>query len=113
MATATKTTKTEGTTEEANSTTTKTKKTPALRLALPKAQCQCHTTLLGYDDDGTPRFGACDGTTNRRYQQGHDARAKSTLLQLARAGVPYRMADADGNTTDHDAAALLAAAGWA
>lgn len=62
-----------------------------------KARCQCHTHYTGkttVDDPENPTaefpvFEPCTAETSRTYAPGHDARLKSLLLKLHRAGQEY------------------------
>ncbi len=79
--------------------------------------CQCYSALQytlgaedGYDVE-TPVYGACGATTAKTFAQGHDAKLKSVLISLNRAGLPYMVVQG-GLLIDKDPMAEAMQRGW-
>lgn len=82
----------------------------------PEHPCQCNTEHLYFqdadDENGEiPVYGPCGRTTRRQFAIGHDAKLKSVLIKLNRAGHPYLVVQG-GVLTDKDPRQVAADRGW-
>lgn len=82
----------------------------------PEHPCQCYAEFLYFQDadhegDEIPVYGPCGRTTRRQFAIGHDAKLKSVLIRLYRAGDPYLVLQ-DGVLTDKDPRQVAAERGW-